>query len=119
MSETYAIMMNVMGDWVVYDRGLSDEQAIHRVATILSETCGGDVYAVPDADADTYNGQEVDGYPSTVLRADGTVYHRPVIERACVCEGGHAGSSHLNEAGGYCCPHYGNTCGFHPEHEEQ
>lgn len=23
---------------------------------------------------------------------------------------------HWNEAGGYCCPHHGNTCGFHEEY---
>lgn len=79
MSETYAVMMNVLGEWWVSDRGLSDEQAIHRVATLMHETCGGDIYAVPDADADTYDCEPVEGYPSTVLRADGTVYHQPSI----------------------------------------
>ena len=22
-------------------------------------------------------------------------------------------TGHLNDTGGYCCPHYGNTCGIH------
>jgi len=26
---------------------------------------------------------------------------------------------HFNSAGGYCCPHYGNTCGDHPEYDEE
>lgn len=49
----------------------------------------------------------------------------------CVCEGGvsvarnneraakmgiHA-AGHYNTAGGFCCPHHGNTCGRHPEYD--
>lgn len=26
--------------------------------------------------------------------------------------------THINEAGGYCCPHHGNTCGYHRENSE-
>ena len=33
----------------------------------------------------------------------------------CVCQGG-SDYGHHNEAGGYCCPHWGNTCGHHPEY---
>lgn len=36
-----------------------------------------------------------------------------VIE-LCICEGG-TKQGHKNEAGGFCCPHFGNTCGHHPE----
>lgn len=36
----------------------------------------------------------------------------------CVCGlGTSRETSHLNEAGGFCCVHSGNTCGYHPEHE--
>lgn len=28
-------------------------------------------------------------------------------------------TGHWNSAGGYCCPHSGNTCGFHPEYDSQ
>lgn len=30
----------------------------------------------------------------------------------CVCGGG-TKYGHYNDAGGFCCPHYGDTCGFH------
>jgi len=26
-------------------------------------------------------------------------------------------TAHYNEAGGHCDPRWGNTCGFHPEHD--
>lgn len=35
----------------------------------------------------------------------------------CICEEGNAPvRGHYNQAGGYCCPHRGNSCGFHPEY---
>jgi hypothetical protein len=39
----------------------------------------------------------------------------PANENLCICEGG-TGRGHYNAAGGYCCPHHGDTCGFHPEY---
>jgi len=26
---------------------------------------------------------------------------------------------HINQAGGYCCPHHGNTCGNHKEYDQK
>ena len=34
----------------------------------------------------------------------------------CICETGVRSRNtvgHINDAGGYCCPHHGNTCGNH------
>lgn len=38
----------------------------------------------------------------------------PVVD--CVCGGGEKWG-HLNEAGGFCCPHYGDSCGYHSDSE--
>jgi hypothetical protein len=27
-------------------------------------------------------------------------------------------TAHRNESGGWCSPEHGNTCGFHPEHDQ-
>ena len=43
----------------------------------------------------------------------------------CICELGDYDENdyvivtegHYNSAGGYCCPHYGNTCGEHPDYD--
>lgn len=52
-----------------------------------------------------------------------------VVEKTCVCEFDRKEIAemsiekygkligHLNQAGGYCCPHHGNTCGYHDEYE--
>lgn len=39
-----------------------------------------------------------------------------VSDRDCVCEGGRKWG-HLNEAGGICCPHVSDTCGYHSDAE--
>jgi len=42
----------------------------------------------------------------------------PVAVAECVCDGTplSRGVGHKNSSGGYCCPHWGNTCGLHPEY---
>lgn len=54
----------------------------------------------------------------TYLQLDGWTKVEEYEGESCVCGdiawGGRTG--HHNEAGGYCCPHYGNTCGLHYEY---
>jgi len=44
----------------------------------------------------------------------------------CICDGLHSVATgpddmmgHKNSAGGYCCPHHGNTCGTCPENDHR
>lgn len=53
----------------------------------------------------------------SVARPGDFVYTHP-YEPRCICEWG-IKEGHLNQAGGYCCPHFGNTCGAHPHYEEK
>lgn len=54
----------------------------------------------------------------------GVKWTGPVIEEekwegTCICddpEPENPRHGHRNSAGGYCCPHHGNSCGYHPEY---